>query len=171
MTNVSPPKSRGLDRTGLVRGLWFMALWLVLLPSAKPSDLAVGLVTAVIASSASLRLLPPTAGRVHFVALLAFVPHFLWQSVVAGLDVARRAMLPRMPLQPGFARCPVGFPPGVARNEFAVITSLLPGTVPAGEDEGAILYHCLDLAQPVARQVADEERRLAGALLGGDRPG
>jgi multicomponent Na+:H+ antiporter subunit E len=146
-------------------------LWLVLLPSAKPADLAFGLLAATAATSVSLRLLPITAGRVRFGALFAFVPHFLWQSVVAGLDVARRAMSPHLPLQPGFMLCPVGFPPGVARNEFASITSLLPGTVPAGEEETAIVYHCLDIKQPVAEQVAAEERRLVGALISGERHG
>jgi multicomponent Na+:H+ antiporter subunit E len=148
-----------------------MILWLVLMPSAKPADLAIGLIATIAASLASLRLLPPAAGRVHFGALLAFVPHFLWQSVIAGLDVARRATSPRMPMQPGFAVCRVGFPRGLARNEFAAITSLLPGTVPVGEEEHAIVYHCLDVTQPVAQQVADEERRLAGALISGERHG
>lgn len=168
MTNVLPVQSRGLVRTGSIRGLWFMILWLVLMPSAKSADLVVGSFAAIAATLTSLRLLPPTAGRVHFGALFAFVPHFLWQSVIAGLDVARRAMSPSMPLQPGFMPCRVGFPPGLARNEFAAITSLLPGTVPVGEEENAIIYHCVDVSQPIAQQVADEEQRLAGALISGE---
>ena len=171
MTSVSPPQSQSLLRTGLTRGLWFMILWLVLMPSVKPADLATGLLATIAATFASLRLLPPSAGRVHFGALLAFVPHFLWQSVIAGFDVGRRVISPRMPLRPGFTLCRVGFPPGLARNEFAAITSLLPGTVPAGEEENAIVYHCLDVTQPIARQVADEERRLAGAFVSGERLG
>ena len=173
MTDVSPHQRRahGPARTALTRGLWFMALWLVLMPSAKPADLFFGLLATFAATATSLHLLPRTAGRVQFVALLGFVPHFLWQSVVAGLDVARRAMSPAMPLEPGLASCRVGFPPGVARNEFAAITSLLPGSLPIGEEDGAILYHCLDVARPIARQVADEERRLTAALISGDRDG
>lgn len=171
MISVSPPQPQSPIRTGLIRGLWFMSLWLVLLPSAKSADLAIGLFAAFAASLASLHLLPPTAGRVHFGALLAFVPHFLWQSVIAGLDVARRAISPRLPLRPGFTLCRVGFLPGLARNEFAAITSLLPGTVPVGEEENAILYHCLDTTQPIVEQVADEERRLTGALVSGERLG
>lgn len=173
MTNGSPHQrpAHGPARTALTRGLWFMALWLVLMPSAKPADLFFGSVATVAATTASLKLLPRAAGRVQFGALLAFVPHFLWQSVVAGLDVARRAMSPGMPLEPGLVLCRVGFPPGVARNEFAAITSLLPGSLPIGEETDAILYHCLDVAQPIAQQVADEERRLTGALISGDRHG
>lgn len=173
MTSVSAPQRepRSLPRTALVRGFWFLVLWLVLMPSAKPADLGVGFLAAVGATALSLRLLPPSAGRVRFGALMGFLPHFLWQSIVAGLDVARRALSPSMPLNPGLIHCRVRFPRGVARNEFAAITSLLPGSVPAGEDEDAIVYHCLDVTQPIAAQIADEERRLAGALISGARDG
>ena len=162
---------RSVARTALVRAFWFMALWLVLMPSLKPADLGVGLLAAIGATALSLHLLPPSAGRVRFGALLGFAPHFLWQSIVAGLDVARRALSPGMPLSPGLILCRVGFPRGVARNEFAAITSLLPGSVPAGEQEDAIVYHCLDVSQPIAAQIADEERRLSGALISGERDG
>ena len=153
--------------TALVRGLLFLLLWLVLMPSLKPADLGVGLVAAVAGTFASLRLLPPEAGHVRLGALLGFVPHFLWQSVLAGVDVARRALHPRMPLRPGFVVCAIKFPPGLARNEFTSITSLLPGSVPAGDVEGGVLYHCLDIGEPVAEQMAEEEALLEKVLVAG----
>jgi len=61
-------------------------------------------------------------------------------------------------------RYPVRFPPGPARNAFTALTSLLPGTVPAGEEHGQLLYHCLDIDQPVASQLAAEEAALSRAL-------
>jgi multicomponent Na+:H+ antiporter subunit E len=151
------------------RGLLFFALWLALMPSAKPADLVVGLVAALAATWASLRLLPPAAGKFRVGALLVYLPHFLRLSVVAGLDVARRAFDPRMPLRAGFVSCPTNLPPGLARNEFTVITSLLPGSLPAGDEPHAIIYHCLDVSQPVAEQTAAEERALARVLVPGER--
>jgi multicomponent Na+:H+ antiporter subunit E len=88
---------------------------------------------------------------------------------VAGVDVARRALDPRLPLRPGFTTVPVGIPPGLVRSAFVAITCLLPGTVAVGEDTGRILYHCLDTDQPVATQVADEEAALR-RVLGGSPP-
>ena len=61
---------------------------------------------------------------------------FLRQSIGAGIDVAWRALDPRLPLRPGFVVYPVSIPPGTARNVFTTLTSLLPGTVPAGEESG-----------------------------------
>lgn len=155
-------------RAALARGAGFLGFWMVLI-GADPSDLAVGAITAAAATWVSLRLLPPQPARLRLVALPALALRFLWQSVVAGVDVARRAFDPRLPLRPGFATYAVGFPPGPARNAFTDLTSLLPGTVPAGEQDGALLYHCLDVDQPVAAQLAEEEAVLRRALSGSPR--
>ena len=58
-------------------------------------------------------------------------------------------------------------PAGLARNTFTTITSLLPGTVPCGEEDGVLIYHCLDTTQPVVDQLLDEERRLACVVVAG----
>jgi multicomponent Na+:H+ antiporter subunit E len=175
---MSPPLLRTvlLDmrahwRIALARALCFLALWLILMPSVKPADLACGVIATLVATSMSLRLLPPAAGRMRLGALLVFAPHFLAQSFLAGIDVARRALHPRLPLQPGIVVYRVGFAPGVARNGFAIITSLLPGSIPIDETEDGLVYHCLDVTQPIVEQMADEERRLAGALISGARRG
>jgi multicomponent Na+:H+ antiporter subunit E len=158
-------------RIALARALCFIALWFILMPSAKPGDLVCGLIATLVATYMSLRLLPPAAGRLRLGALLIFAPHFLAQSLLAGIDVARRALHPRLPLQPGIVVYRTGFPPGLARNEFAIITSLLPGSLPVDETADGLVYHCLDITQPVAEQLADEERRLAGALTSGEHHG
>jgi len=158
-------------RTALARGAMLFGLWMVLMQSAKAGDLAVGALATVAATWASLRLLPPERGRVRFGVLLAYTPRFLWQSLRAGIDVSRRAFAPRLPLQTGFVDYRTGFPRGQARNNFATITSLMPGTVPAGDGPDTIEFHCLDMRQPVAAQMAEEERLLAKALVAGERHG
>ncbi len=163
---VSAPSPR---RAGFARAGGFFVLWLVLMPSLKPGDLAIGAFATACATWASLRLLPPAAGGMHLGALLALMPHFVWESLVAGVDVARRAFFSRPPLHAGFVKCPLDFPPGLARNTFATITSLMPGTVPVGEEEGVLVYHALDVEQPVVEQLWAEERLLARALVAGRR--
>jgi multicomponent Na+:H+ antiporter subunit E len=152
-----------------LRGAAFYALWFVLMPSGKPADLVVGGVAAIAATWASLVLLPAASGQIRPGAMLAYLPRFLWKSVLAGFDIARRALDPRLPLNPGFVTCPTKLPPGRARNEFASITSLMPGSVPADDGPGMIVFHCLDIAQPVAEQAAAEERALARVLVTGVR--
>jgi len=163
------PMSR--RRTAWTRGLLLFALWMVLMQSAMPLDLVVGAFAAIGATWASLYLLPPAAGRVRFLALVALLPRFAWQSLLAGIDVARRAFAPGLPLATGFVDYRTGFPRGQARNNFATITSLMPGSLPAGEGPDTIEFHCLDTGQPVVEQMAEEERRLAKAFLPGDQHG
>ena len=155
-------------RAGAARGALFFILWMVLMQSVKLTDVAVGAFAAVAATWVSLRLLPPQTGRVRFFQFLALVPRFLWQSLIAGIDVARRVFAPSLPLHTGFVNYRTGFPRGQARNNFATITSLMPGTLPAGDGPDTIEFHCLDIEQPVAAQMAEEERLLARALLPGE---
>ena len=155
-------------RAALLRGAILLGYWVVLMGPGR-DDVVVGMLTAALATWVSLRLLPPQPARLRLVALPALALRFLWQSVVAGVDVARRAFDPRLPLRPGFLTYRVGFPPGPARNAFTDLTSLLPGTVPAGEQDGVLLYHCLDVDQPVVAQLAEEEAVLRRALNGSPR--
>ncbi len=166
---------RNLDRRGpysaaMSRAACLFALWIVLMPSVKPADLAFGVLATALATWTSLRLLQPSDGHLRLLALLALAPHFLWQSVLAGIDVARRAFDPRMPLAPGFVEFPVGFPPGLSRNTFAAITSLLPGSVPCGETGDTLVYHCLDCRLPNVEQLKREERLFGRALVSPKEP-
>jgi multicomponent Na+:H+ antiporter subunit E len=156
-------------RTALPRFAAFFLLWVVLMQSAKSADIAFGAFAATAATWASLRLLPPVTGRVRLLALAGMLPYFLRQSVVAAFDIARRALAPRVRLAPGFVSCPLQSAPGLARNTLATITSLLPGSVPADEIDGVLVYHALDVTQPVAQQLLDTERRFSPVLVAGRR--
>lgn len=155
-------------RAVLIRGLGFLGFWLVLI-GADPVDLAAGLVTAAFATWASLHLSPPDHRGLRYAALLRLVWRFIRQSISGGLDVARRVLDPRLPLRPGLIAYPVRLAPGPARDAFCAFTSALPGTLPAGIDEhGALVYHCLDVEQSVAAQLAIDEGLFTDALGGTD---
>jgi len=148
----------------MVRMAWFALLWLAL-SRARVSDLPAGAVAVIAATWISLHLQPPGGARPRPLALARLAVRFLRQSVVAGVDVAWRALHPRLPLRPGVVSDPVRLPPGSARSTFCTLTSLLPGTVPVGSDgSGALLVHCLDVGQPVVEQLAVEEALLTEAM-------
>jgi multicomponent Na+:H+ antiporter subunit E len=150
----------------LVRFGIFAALWLTL-DGAKPAGLVIGLPAAALATWISVRLLPPSRSRRRFVALLSLGWHFLWGSVVAGMDVAVRAFHPRLPLRTGFITCKCGIPAGPQRDLFLGMGSLMPGSLPVAVNvDGRIVLHCLDTKQPLAEQMAEHEARLVRALGG-----
>ena len=153
-------------RPAVTRALGFLGVWVVLSGYAL-IDLLPGAIAALAATWVSLRLLPAGENRMQPLALTKVALRFLRQSVLAGADVARRALNPKMPLDPGFIRYSTGLPPGTARNAFTALMSLLPGTVPVGSDQsGALVMHCLDIRQPVTAQLAAEEALLVRVMGG-----
>ncbi len=157
----------------LARAAGFFGCWLLLATLGTGADLIADLVAGLVAAAAatwiSLQLLPPGPGRIHYGALGRLAWRFLWQSVVAGIDVARRAFAPRLSLQPGYLSHPARIPPGPGRAVFGALTSLVPGTLPVGAGPGdTLIYHCLDASQPAAQGLAVDEALLIQVLGGGD---
>ncbi len=153
----------------MARAAGYFGCWLLLATLGTGAnliaDLAVGLLAAAAATWVSLRLLPPGPGRVRYGALARLAGHFLWQSVVAGFDVARLAFAPRLALRPGFLNYPVRIPKGPARATFGALTSLVPGTLSVGAGPGdTLVFHCLDPSQSVAQGLAADEALLIAAL-------
>lgn len=152
------------------RGLGFFALWLML-AGTKAGDLPVGVIAAVAATWCSLMLAPPGRWRVSVVGVARLALRFPVQSVLAGVDVAWRALHPALPLRPGFVAFPSRLPLGTRRIAFGTLTSLLPGTLPLGPDEsGAERIHCLDTRVDVVGQLRVEEALFLEAVpgVGGD---
>jgi len=150
--------------TTLTRAIGFLAFWLIL-SGFRLGDLPAGILASACASWASLRFLPPGQSKRHPMLIVQLMLRFLQQSVVAGFDVALRALDPRLPLAPGIAICRCTSPMGPLRSGFCTMASLQPGLLPAGFDaDGNLVVHCLDVGQPVARLLAEEEKRFLSAL-------
>jgi multicomponent Na+:H+ antiporter subunit E len=138
----------------LARGLAFLLLWVVL-AGVHASDIPAIVIAVPAATWVSLRLLPRSSRRPSLSGIAWLALRFPYQSVIAGVDVAVRALAPRMALR---------LPAGIARDGFTALSSLMPGTLPVGVDEhGSLLVHCLDTDQPVVAQMVKEEALFARA--------
>lgn len=155
-----------LDRSRalVARSLLLFGFWMLLLQpdSLAPADVGVdwlvGALASVGAGLLSLRLLPPVRRRPHPGPLLRYLLRFWVQSLLGGLDVARRALDPRLPVDPGLLRQPTALPGGISRALFGAVTSQVPGTLAVGAGEPRhLLYHCLDQGQDVTRALATDE--------------
>jgi multicomponent Na+:H+ antiporter subunit E len=157
---MRPPANPKADPLAfLARGTAFLLFWLVLTGSER-SALAVGLAASAFASWLSLLLMPSMPGRIRPLYLPGFCARFIWQSVRAGLDIARRVFDPALPLHPGIVACPLSIEAGAARQAFCTLVSLQPGTLPIGAGkDGTVRLHCLDATQPIGAQFALEADR------------
>jgi multicomponent Na+:H+ antiporter subunit E len=86
----------------------------------------------------------------------------LRQSFSAGWDVALRAFAWPSRLAPGVIELPLTIPPGPSRDAFRALASLAPGSLPL-EDlaDGRLRLHALDLALPLAKDIAESEAAFA----------
>jgi multicomponent Na+:H+ antiporter subunit E len=143
--------------------------WWALAEGAAPRGpgLAVAVVAVTGAAVGSLALRRPGARAARPARIPRFAAFFLAQSVVGGLDVARRALLPRGVVRPGFVEFSPALPAGTPRALFLEMVSVMPGTLVAEETSpgGALRIHVIDTDLPVHRsleRVESELRRLFG---------
>ncbi len=148
----------------------YLVLWHILIGFSL-TDFAAGILAAACATFVSLMLLPVSGQKFSPAGLARLAIRLPWQSLVAGADVARRALDPRLPLRPGFITYTTRLPIGPGRDAFCALTSLQPGTLPVYSGQpGDLLIHCLDTSQPVAAQLAGEEVLFAQVIRSGRSP-
>jgi multicomponent Na+:H+ antiporter subunit E len=140
-------------------GVLLALLWTAL-TGGEPASWAIG-APAVAAGAAIAFLLPPAASwRLSPTGALVFVGWFAAQSLRGAVDVARRALDPRLPLRPGFRSFETGLPPGPARIVMINTITLLPGTLTAGIRGDRLIVHMLDTRADLARELAAVEARV-----------
>jgi len=147
----------------LVRGALFAALWWVL-TGADAASWLVGAPAVVAATWASLALAAPRRA-LSLRGVLRFLPYFLWASLAGGIDVARRVLRPRMPIEPGLCSYRMRLRDPLARVVFVDTISLLPGTLSADLCGDQVRVHALDARAAVDPELERLERRVA-ALFG-----
>ncbi|HSL00792.1 MAG TPA: Na+/H+ antiporter subunit E [Rubrobacteraceae bacterium] len=152
-----------LARRAVLRGALLALLWWALVGGDAGSWL-VGAPAIVGATAASL-LLSPGGWRWTPGGVLRFVPFFVYQSLVGGLDVALRALDPRLPLQPTLLDYKLRLPESPARVFMADTISLLPGTLSAVLEGRDLRVHTLTQGPEVLDNLRELERRVA-ALFG-----
>lgn len=148
----------------LARAVALALVWYALTDGVA-SSWAIGAPVVLAATAASLALAPQPFPRLRLLPLLAFVPFFVVQSVRGGADVAWRALRPAMPLAPGFTTFPLATMAPAERIAFALIVSLLPGTLSARLEADELRVHVLDARMPIEESLARLSARL-GPVFG-----
>lgn len=126
----------------LLLGLLLAMLWWALTGGAgwafgAPAVLAGVLVARALGPRATERGWRPWG-------LVRFLGFFLRESAAGGLDVAGRALHPRLPLELCWIDYALRLPPGPARLLFVASVSLLPGTLSAELNDNQVIIHSLN---------------------------
>jgi multicomponent Na+:H+ antiporter subunit E len=145
-------------RAAILSGGWWV------FTEGDRGGIAFGVPVVGLALVTSLWLSPPARQPWRPFGLARFAAYFLFHSVRGGVDVARRALSPRLPLSPGVRAFPVQLPHGPARDVFAATLSLMPGTLVVDRGEDTLFVHTLADTAQVDRDLAALEVRVAHAM-------
>lgn len=145
----------------LVRVAFFAALWW-LLNGGDARSWIVGGPVVLAAAMLSARLRPERPWRWRLAGVLPMAWFFLRESVRGGFDVARRALRPSLPLNPGMLRFDTRLPDGSGRLLFTALISLLPGTLVVASEGAALQIHALDAGPGAESELRALEERVAG---------
>jgi multicomponent Na+:H+ antiporter subunit E len=139
------------------RFLLFAAVWWALAEGRFHAPLlALGVVLA--ATVVSLATIPASWRAPAPAALARFGWFMLRNSTAAGIDVARRALHPRLPISPGFVNFMTVLPAGAPRAFLAATIGLLPGSLCAELDGDRVEVHLLDATTDAIPHFRELER-------------
>ncbi len=144
-----------------IRTLLFATLWWVI-TEGEMNSWFIGAPVVVLVVFASRVLLPGVSLSVAGVA--RFLPFYLWHSLHGGVDVARRALHPQLPISPVICDYCWRLPPGLPQVFMANIVSLLPGTLSVELDDEYLRIHVLDETIILDSELEVLEKKVAGVF-------
>lgn len=147
------------------RALAFAVLWSIC-TQGEMSSWVIGGPTVGAATLASVVLLPQRVWHWRLRGLVRFVPYFLVRSVLGSVDVARRALHPRLPLAPLLVEYPLRLQDDLARVFLVNTVSLLPGTLSAELHAEHLTVHALDGGVAGVSAELEVLEKLVAALFG-----
>lgn len=155
---MGPVKQKISWLAAILRGFLFSFIWLIL-SGGTLSSWWIGIPAIWLAVIVSIAFIPPVSIVWHEVPRFAFF--FLMRSLVAGADVAWRALHPRMPIAPDLVEYPLRIPSGLPQVFLANTVSLLPGTLSAELHQDVLKVHVLDKEKDFKAELESVEQRVA----------
>jgi multicomponent Na+:H+ antiporter subunit E len=159
------PSAQRSDRGGRVRGALLtggaLAVLWAGLHADDPASWIIGGPTVVLGAAASLLLPPAALPRISILGALRFAGFAMTGILRGALDVGWRSLNPAT-LKPGTLIWHTALPEGGARRLFALMITLLPGTLTARLDGETLVIHALDRSAATRAEIGALEARVAG---------
>lgn len=161
--------ARGL--ASLLIGL--AAVWVLFTAAIDPAELILGIAVVVLVAL-FVRSEAGLFGGVKLgIRALVLVPVYLglfvWKLVLANLDMARRVLSPRIPLNPGIVAVPTDLQSRIGILILANSITLTPGTLTLDVEKETLYVHWIDVHGEGAEEARAEiaapfERALKGVV-------
>ncbi|MBN2540001.1 MAG: Na+/H+ antiporter subunit E [Bacilli bacterium] len=77
--------------------------------------------------------------------LFVYIPVFVWKLILANIDVARRVLSPKIPLNPGIVKVKTELKGDLGKLTLANSITLTPGTLSIDVEDDYIFVHAIDV--------------------------
>jgi multicomponent Na+:H+ antiporter subunit E len=143
-------------------------MWIVLTASLDPQELLTGAVCSAFVAAISHGLLfrngiaeKLNPKRIGY--LLAYMPSYILAEIKAHIDVIKRILNPRMPINPGIVKVPTVLKTDMGITGLANAITMTPGTlsVEVVEEEPCLYVHWIDVR---ATEPEKTEAEIAGGF-------
>lgn len=158
--HLSIYSQQNFGRSVLFRFLLFSIVWSIL-TSSNAESWIIGFPAIVCSVFLSLKLSPPSHVSLSFIGICSFIPFFIRQSALSGIDVMRRALSRPLAVNPGLVSYTTFLPEGSARIFFVNTISLLPGTLSADLQGSKVTVHTIDRNLAIWANMQNLELRIA----------
>ncbi len=103
------------------------------------------------------------------VFVFAYIPVFIWALLLANLDVARRVLSPKIPLNPGFVKVNTELKGDFAKLTLANSITLTPGTLSIDVNEDEVFIHTVDVKgktpEENKKNISERFEKLLGVIF------
>lgn len=144
---------------GFLRRLAIISILWMIIVNGNASSLLVGMPVVVLATVVTLPM--RSFVRIRWWEVICFIPFFFTRAFSGGMDLARRALHPRLPMNPGMIQYPLRLPQGLPRVVMVNTVNLLPGTLTVDIEAQALQVHVIDLETPVLDELEAVENAVA----------
>jgi len=96
-----------------------------------------------------------------------YIPIFIWKLILANLDVARRVLSLKIPLNPGIVKVKTGLKGDIGKLTLANSITLTPGTLSIDVEGDYVFVHTIDVK---GKDIQENTKIIAGSfekVLGG----
>ena len=101
--------------------------------------------------------------------IFVYIPVFIWKLILANLDVARRVLSPKIPLNPGIVKVETKLKGDFGKLTLANSITLTPGTLSIDVEGDHLYVHAIDVkgmdASEKAANISEPFEKLLGGIF------